>query len=453
MQLRKQRLRDWREILKICHRSFLHSVCKKVTLLRLEKARSGLNADVNAPILGLHPFAFALQANSSNEVLAWLLDNGVALNDIMPKMEFTPLTLAVAQQKTSAADFLFTRPGIDINVPNIHGRNALGLAVIFCRELAVPILERDGNVLQVDNKGKTPWGLAILSQVARAVNDVVSVENIPHDMKMIAKMIEKCPACISTMFNYVITMEAGDEPSKKCLREDEFSALGVAATMGNVELIELLHKNGASLDMPSKTFGLTPLMAALFTRQQKAAEALLGLGANVNTVDQEGWTPAMHAVAANLPEALTLLQGKDASALGAITTKVNGEAHTITLLQMAMAWKKEDVAIRLVNLGVSLEESNDVGLVPLFSAVGLGMPAVVDAILQKGANPNVLCPHNLNPLIHAAFMPEIADKERITIYQALVNAGATKDGIAVEFVNGLIEWETANLTSSTLVAA
>jgi uncharacterized protein len=80
---------------------------------------------------------------------------------------------------------------------------------------------------------------------------------------------------------------------------DGFQGLGFAAYFGQVEVVEYLIKSSAKVNDPSiNPMHVLPLHSAVAGRHMQISEILLETGANVNAVQQGGFTP-LHVAAAN----------------------------------------------------------------------------------------------------------------------------------------------------------
>ena len=60
-----------------------------------------------------------------------------------------------------------------------------------------------------------------------------------------------------------------------------------------------------------------------------------------------------------------------------------------TALHEATLGEDEEVALLLIQSGADVNASNNEGVTPLCFASGMGLPRVVSALLERGANPNV----------------------------------------------------------------
>jgi ankyrin repeat protein len=76
--------------------------------------------------------------------------------------------------------------------------------------------------------------------------------------------------------------------------EDNITATHTAASVGNTEVMEILHKSGARLDVRDTQLR-TPMIVAAMQHQQKAMEHLIAWGLGVNDYDREGNTPLIYA--------------------------------------------------------------------------------------------------------------------------------------------------------------
>ena len=100
-----------------------------------------------------------------------------------------------------------------------------------------------------------------------------------------------------------------------------YAALGYAATLGNIEAIQVLLDAHAELELPQGPGGFTPLMSAAGAGQVEAMKLLLAKGANLRAAPPPGWGPlAAAALMSGKVAAVKVLldAGADANAKDAL---------------------------------------------------------------------------------------------------------------------------------------
>jgi ankyrin repeat protein len=122
----------------------------------------------------------------------------------------------------------------------------------------------------------------------------------------------------------------------------------------------------------------TSLHAAVITGNLDIALVLLNHGANVNTLDDEGWSPLHRASRRGRLDALELLleQQADVNILG------NDEQ---TPLYLASQDGKLEVARTLLRYGAAVDARNKKGWTPLIAASRFGHLALAQLLIQNGA--------------------------------------------------------------------
>lgn len=92
----------------------------------------------------------------------------------------------------------------------------------------------------------------------------------------------------------MIFLENGLEPTGiNAIDNMKNTPLHDAAYLGNKEVIDLLIKNGAAIDLETKNAeGFTPLMCAAFSKQAESFSCLVHYGADLNVIHKftHGWT-------------------------------------------------------------------------------------------------------------------------------------------------------------------
>jgi ankyrin repeat protein len=134
------------------------------------------------------------------------------------------------------------------------------------------------------------------------------------------------------------------------------TSLHMAATVNNVDMIEVLLEAGAEIDAKTKE-GLTPLHLATGTNRVEAVKLLLEKGANIEAKDNRGNTP-LH---------MTVLQG----------------------------W---DLTEYLLDKGADIQARCNGGLTPLHRAAMTGKKKTIVLLLKRGAKPDAKDDRGLTPL-------------------------------------------------------
>ncbi len=110
----------------------------------------------------------------------------------------------------------------------------------------------------------------------------------------------------------------GEHPDQvNAYAEDGFTALGLAAFFGHLEVAQILLSRGAEVNQPARNgIGATPLHSAAAGQHLAICELLVEAGADVNAREEGGFT-ALHIAADNGQVELVhylLAQGGDRSA-------------------------------------------------------------------------------------------------------------------------------------------
>lgn len=201
---------------------------------------------------------------------------------------------------------------------------------------------------------------------------------------------------------------------KRWLKEgaDPNTELSNAATAGDVVRVRYLLEHGADIDTQDDE-GYTPLLTAVKTRYTELTRFLIQQGADVNRADRDGWTPLMYAAWRDSPEIVGMLLAKGAKIEAAnqqgltplciaaqhgrsgaaaalleaganVDIVVGGGGYTPLMLALVGGW--DDVAAKLVERGADVNAQNKAGITPLIIAAAANRVDAVKLLLEKGAD-------------------------------------------------------------------
>ncbi len=154
--------------------------------------------------------------------------------------------------------------------------------------------------------------------------------------------------------------------------------LHVAASMGDVELVELLLENGANPNAKNE-YGETPLHRAT---NAEVAKKLIRYGSYVNEKDRDGRTPLHYAAYHGRIDVVETLLENDAL----IITDKDGQ----TPLHLALLEKRTQVAKLLLKYGADPNVKNKNGETPLHLAVRTGDAELIKMMIERGADVNAV---------------------------------------------------------------
>ncbi|MCX6835959.1 MAG: ankyrin repeat domain-containing protein, partial [candidate division Zixibacteria bacterium] len=187
-----------------------------------------------------------------------------------------------------------------------------------------------------------------------------------------------------------------------------------AVETGNVEQIRTLLEANPELVNERDTAQNLPLHLAATTGQVAVIELLLSKGADIEAGDRENTTPLTVAAMLNKPEAVRLLVEKGAS----ITARDNN--GNTPLLAAARSGNVETVKY-LVEHGASLADVSNRGSNCLHIAASIGAEPLVQYLLDKHLDITALNGGGYSPLGFAA------QNGHLSIMRLLLSAGANVD--------------------------
>lgn len=157
----------------------------------------------------------------------------------------------------------------------------------------------------------------------------------------------------------------------------------VAAANGDIAALVRMINLGGDKDARDES-GATPLHWAAARAQLEAVRLLVGLGVKINTANEVGYTPLMVAARHGFTAVAELLleHGADVNA--------HTNDGTTALMFAAGYASNPDVLGTLAGAGASLEDRREDGATALMWAAGAGRLQNVRALIELGANAQVV---------------------------------------------------------------
>ncbi|MBX3012422.1 MAG: ankyrin repeat domain-containing protein [Caldilineaceae bacterium] len=204
------------------------------------------------------------------------------------------------------------------------------------------------------------------------------------------------PVLVATAPPTATTSPATPDPEKEQAMSKELSA---AAARGDTATVLQLLAAGAALNRQDEA-GRTPILAATQGNHVETVRALIDAGADIHRQDRRLDNPFLYAGAEGLLEILKLTI--DAGANPKLTNRFGGTA----LIPAAERGHVEVVQTLLTDTDVDVNHVNNLGWTALLEAIILsdGGPAhvaIVQLLLEAGADVNLADGQGVTPLVHA----------------------------------------------------
>lgn len=164
---------------------------------------------------------------------------------------------------------------------------------------------------------------------------------------------------------------------------DGRTAVQEAAKIGATEIVELLFKYGADLDLSPTEYADTPLISAAAKGHTATVKALLAAGANVRAAQSGGWT-ALHYALLNKSSEMACMILEYHPDTNAATTGGTRALHLAALTGMT------NVAGLLLDMGAEEDAVDSGGLTALRVAVQAGDLEMVKMLVGRGAKTDIV---------------------------------------------------------------
>jgi ankyrin repeat protein len=302
--------------------------------------------------------------------------------DVTNEFGDTPLAEAVKVADLRMVKTLLGA-GASVESPNLDGETALMLAIKSGSLPVVQLLvEAGANVNVVEKQHKqTPLMYAAAAEKTAGPKDAGAMVRL-----LLAKGADVKPRSLA----YDWPTHISEEPRVQYHPFGGLTALLYAARDGCYDCTEALLAKGADPNVPTQPEGVTPLMIALDNDNNDVAMLLLQRGANPHVWDWYGRTALYIAV-----------DRKDGGSSGggirvAIDASHSARASAMDVIKALLAANADPNAeLRMHRptrggyTGRFSEPLLDLGATPLLRATMANDMEVIEALLAKGASPNI----------------------------------------------------------------
>ena len=326
------------------------------------------------------------------EQLRTLLSANPALVNEGDTAQSLPLHLAALNGHLEAVQLLI-ESGAGVSAPDREHTKPLTCACMRGhREVAEYLLGHGASVAERDDRGTTPLLAAAASGNLDLVRFLVEKGAVVSDRTNDGESALHNAAFARNAETIGYLLDAGLDVND--LNVDHQTPLLYASSRGRVEVIRLLVERGADLNIRDKD-SISVLCVAAYQGRTESIETLLNLGANVNEAPNRwGMTPLLAAMWSNRMPAFELLIDR-----GAVVDKSAGANETV--LHAAAESGKVEFAELLLAKGSDINAADDFGGSPL-SRAAMWQPAMAFWLIERGANVNALNDTAASPLQAAA---------------------------------------------------
>nr|XP_057934087.1 ankyrin-3-like isoform X4 [Doryrhamphus excisus] len=326
------------------------------------------------------------------------------------------LRAARAGNLEKALDYL--KNGVDINICNQNGLNALHLASKEGHvEVVAELLQQGANVDAATKKGNTALHIASLAGQTEVVKELVS-----HGANINAQSQNGfTPLYMAAQENHldVVQFLLDHGASQSIATEDGFTPLAVALQQGHDQVVSLLLEN----DTKGKV-RLPALHIAARKDDTKAAALLLQSDHNADVESKSGFTPLHIAAHYGNINVATLLLNRGA----AVDFKARND---ITPLHVASKRGNGNMVRLLLERGAKIDARTKDGLTPLHCGARSGHEQVVEMLLNRGAPILSKTKNGLSPL-HMA-----TQGDHLNCVQLLLHHDAPVDDVTNDYLTAL----------------
>ncbi|XP_047232536.1 ankyrin-3-like isoform X30 [Girardinichthys multiradiatus] len=326
------------------------------------------------------------------------------------------LRAARAGNLEKALDYL--KNGVDINICNQNGLNALHLASKEGHvEVVAELIKQGANVDAATKKGNTALHIASLAGQTDVVKELVT-----NGANVNAQSQNGfTPLYMAAQENHleVVHFLLDNGSSQSIATEDGFTPLAVALQQGHDQVVSLLLEN----DTKGKV-RLPALHIAARKDDTKAAALLLQTDHNADVESKSGFTPLHIAAHYGNINVATLLLNRGA----AVDFKARND---ITPLHVASKRGNTNMVRLLLERGAKIDARTKDGLTPLHCGARSGHEQVVEMLLNRGAPILSKTKNGLSPL-HMA-----TQGDHLNCVQLLLHHEVPVDDVTNDYLTAL----------------
>ncbi|XP_018616497.2 ankyrin-3 isoform X3 [Scleropages formosus] len=326
------------------------------------------------------------------------------------------LRAARAGNLEKALDYL--KSGVDINICNQNGLNALHLASKEGHvEVVAELIKLGANIDAATKKGNTALHIASLAGQTDVVKELVT-----NGANVNAQSQNGfTPLYMAAQENHleVVQFLLDNGASQSIATEDGFTPLAVALQQGHDQVVSLLLEN----DTKGKV-RLPALHIAARKDDTKAAALLLQNDHNADVESKSGFTPLHIAAHYGNINVATLLLNRGA----AVDFKARND---ITPLHVASKRGNGNMVKLLLDRGAKIDAKTKDGLTPLHCGARSGHEQVVEMLLDRGAPILSKTKNGLSPL-HMA-----TQGDHLNCVQLLLHHDVPVDDVTNDYLTAL----------------
>eukprot|EP01028_Stygiella_incarcerata_P011887 TRINITY_DN700_c0_g1_i1.p1 TRINITY_DN700_c0_g1~~TRINITY_DN700_c0_g1_i1.p1 ORF type:complete len:1382 (-),score=385.43 TRINITY_DN700_c0_g1_i1:1733-5362(-) len=440
----------------------------------------------------MHEAAANGHVNVLHALLPHIEEGEELLND---KLQ-TPLHLSILFGYPDCCETLLEEGAVDPNAQDIEGRTCLHVACRLDQDgsLVSDLLTADANAAMKDENGMTPAHYAAMNRNIGALNALISqgapageademgwtplhfaaqMGNTEH-LELLLRVSE---IDVNTLARFdafrlqglsgrktVIPMPPKRSTSPLGLKEDihdpflrgcGITPLHLAALQETSACVDVLRRAGAKCEVCDEDEN-TPLMWAASAGRDRVVQSLIKHGANVNSINANGWSPVymtcalghdkslLHFVRAKAklvppqsgisslhiasamghPRCIRILVGR-----GAVNPDFPDQ-NGLTPLVYGILHGQDEVVTHLCQMNADVNAKDRQELAPVHHAALAGTPEMIESLVEEGANVNQLDSFGMSPLMYAVIASIPPNVKKLIDLGASVHSSDGRTGMS-----------------------